>query len=212
MSRLPRSLLTAATAVSLLLCAATVVLWVRSYSRADVCSRLRLAAIDGGVREHGLWARSGNGWTISWTSRITLKQPDAPTAFERRLRQSRLRPEWNVQSRPLAESPFQLRADAVEFGPFKRQSALRIAPPEYRGEVHQLWVAHGFLALAFGALPVLRLTRGIRRAVRRRRRHCLDCGYDLRATPDRCPECGRLIETCVTPCPITSPPPSGAHS
>ena len=39
-------------------------------------------------------------------------------------------------------------------------------------------------------LPVVRF--GQWRAQRRRARqgHCPTCGYDLRATPDRCPECG----------------------
>lgn len=44
----------------------------------------------------------------------------------------------------------------------------------------------------FAAMP---LARGVRWvvAVRRKRRHglCPGCGYDLRASPERCPECGR---------------------
>jgi hypothetical protein len=49
---------------------------------------------------------------------------------------------------------------------------------------------HWFLALLFAILPSMRGAAAIRSRRTRQRGLCPACGYDLRATPDRCPECG----------------------
>jgi hypothetical protein len=53
-----------------------------------------------------------------------------------------------------------------------------------------------FLLLVFAWLPTIAWLR-YRGSRLRRRRHamglCIACGYDLRATPDRCPECGTAV-------------------
>ena len=51
-----------------------------------------------------------------------------------------------------------------------------------------LWVAVGAVA----EVPQRR------REARRRTGRCVGCGYDLRATPGRCPECGRVAERGAT--------------
>src|SRR6185295_3122746 len=59
-----------------------------------------------------------------------------------------------------------------------------------RVDERTLQVPYWMLAAATGALPVLRHYRAARRRRRQAKMCCGACGYDLRATPGRCPECG----------------------
>jgi hypothetical protein len=57
--------------------------------------------------------------------------------------------------------------------------------------VRYLVVPHWFVAAAALVIPAAGLWREERRLRRWRRARCPRCGYDLRATPGQCPECGR---------------------
>ena len=54
-----------------------------------------------------------------------------------------------------------------------------------------------WLAVALAGIPSWGLVRAIKHRLRKHRRLaanlCLDCGYDMRATPERCPECGKVV-------------------
>lgn len=62
-------------------------------------------------------------------------------------------------------------------------------------EVYVLVLPFEMLAVVFGLWPGLFAVRRILRRKRHVKGLCPECGYDLCATPHRCPECGRVTET-----------------
>jgi hypothetical protein len=63
---------------------------------------------------------------------------------------------------------------------------------ESRGGELVIAVPHWSLALLFSILPAFHLLVALRSRRRHRAGLCRRCGYDLRATPDDCPECGAV--------------------
>lgn len=62
--------------------------------------------------------------------------------------------------------------------------------PESRWDYY-IEITWWLIILLLGVLPVIRVVLILRAWSRRRKAgFCVKCGYDLRATPDRCPECG----------------------
>jgi hypothetical protein len=167
---------------------------------ATVCAAVSLGA---GVVVLGLWLRTGSGFAeLSWRGlrgahydRVYfisgggdltvqwVREPKAAAAIDPEPRGLH----WSRSPTPSGSRFWSGRFDA--------HHSMGNGGP-MGGQIWAVWVPHWFAVLACLFIP---LTVFLPRAVRRRRlrrrlaaRHCMTCGYDLRASPDRCPECGRL--------------------
>ena len=63
---------------------------------------------------------------------------------------------------------------------------------ELTPELGIYFIPHWMVLLVLLPLPALWSAAVVRRRLRLSREICPTCGYDLRATPDRCPECGTV--------------------
>jgi hypothetical protein len=197
MSRFLRILLNAATALSLVLCVATVVLWVRSHVRPALTydyawrgERWQAVAEEGVIRLHNGPQRAWEDARRPAGDAARMKENEALIA-EYFLAESR----WVDAGRPqgalkealvLAEKRLNGHASAAW------------PPPGTGPAARSVWVAPFILAAA--AMPAGWYARAraaeARESHRRRFRLCVACGYGLRATPrgGRCPECGRAVD------------------
>jgi hypothetical protein len=194
-----RRLLNLLTALSLLLCVAIVAMWVRSHVAADAVEWQRADDV-GGAHYH--WYRiiaSGRGRVelaydaeVSEIGSITPQEAARPVGrWQRTARKSaRLRDLLRVSPdlEPAFGGPPSL--------PFGFHFAWATSPATVRREVI---VPYWALVLVTGALPAFRLPALARRFMRPGAGLCPRCGYDLRATPDRCPECGAEAAASTAP-------------
>jgi hypothetical protein len=211
--RIRRHILNTLTILSLALCVTTVALWTRSYRRDDGYHYLRDVVWDEGCTHWQFDAGSRYGELFLSYQRArtsfenhTLAQVAATLARGGPATAIEVIVERKAFSNSLAgheREPWVDPADSVPHNGLSHTSdgwAWRLggfiierhahAQATYwrssRSAVFPHWSAVAALAL----LPLLRARAALRQWRRRARGLCPACGYDLKATPQRCPECG----------------------
>jgi hypothetical protein len=185
MKQLPRYILAASVVASCVLFAAMLALWVRSHVLRDYAFAWLPwpAHVSDGQRLVKLDLDSGGGqlevsWKV-WT-----------TAARDRLSRSNSMAAENPYHRTFPDVPKRYaRSDPPTIWNalgFKRYSG-----PTHSSICFPYWLA----VILTAAAPAWFIAGRIRRRRRIQSRQCLSCGYDLRATPDRCPECGAAATT-----------------
>lgn len=160
-----------ASGLSSLLAVASLIMLIRSYTRADILLPPRncfIASCDG-----QLYIATGGGAHPHWE--LTSTPTDG--SFVPRIDLPRIR----VSGWKFAELGH-FRVMAVRIGDYKLYLDVTSIP----------WWC---LTFGFGILPIVRLSAAVKRRVSTGHMKCVKCGYDLRASKDRCPECGAA--TCV---------------
>jgi hypothetical protein len=191
MKRFRRWLFTGVTAMSLLLCVATAGIWVRSYRTSDKCERNTDSY-------HDKWRHytstsltfEQGGISISILHFVSLRLT-IDSGIDTFPEPTKTTVAWHFNQPPKPPSGLH------DYPGYKN---LYLAGIAYRHielsdtnyvrffRVPYWLILVGFLASSAVGFVYLRRQNDLRMG------HCRNCGYDLRATPDRCPECGTVPE------------------
>jgi len=170
-------------------------IWVRSTYAYDHLARQRWEMTSTRSWRTDLEFISESGWLsvkYHYSGTILLKQPNDPKS--------------DILSSPTWDS-YSAEAGAIDWSRLPKnlkgwrglwwQREISTSRGFIEDHCHFL-IHYGLITSVAGAWPALRLLRflwgciGIRDRIRRQNHQCVGCGYDLRATPDRCPECGLI--------------------
>jgi hypothetical protein len=176
-----------AAAVSLLLCVGVLVLWARSYSGRDYAEwtkRWREGNVVE-VRYADLLSREGRlrlspGWATA------QKGTELDDIFLKRARDTEGKAIFTARREQKAPTDY---AEKRVWEPIEWDYYTGPVISGEREGVLRLYVDHWVMAVVFGIAPAV---WGVRWWRRRRfpEGSCQNCGYDLRESPGRCPECG----------------------
>jgi hypothetical protein len=159
------------TVLSLALCLATAAVWARSYLRCDL---IRVYTAD----HRAAWlVETGRGRLqvgMAGEQLLPVEVEEVPSSYL-----------LHVSGEPSATYPLPRRLLGLGWGP-------RVDLPPWITRRNAIAVPLGYLVVLCGVLPGLRALQSRRKRRRSLIGHCRRCGYDLRATPHRCPECGSL--------------------
>lgn len=219
--RLRRMLRTIATVLTSLLFLAVIAAWVRGYFGSDVLSVSRESLTEDRWRRTQCqiaWGRSDIGltWTqivedahqamsegvtpgTRWDAKLVSTEPrrigsqylELANGWQRGDGQAYMKRTggyawvWSAPGMVVSRTDVHILAVTSEN---------RILPDVF-SQSRRLAVPCWLAALLFGVLPGWRAFLWVERRRRLRRSRegrCDQCGYDLRATPDRCPECGTV--------------------
>jgi hypothetical protein len=184
--------------------AAVAALWLRSYWRANVVSIVR---DDGSIRAIALYQGAIHLIATGTNARdrpIRFDSyripPDADYAALHRAGSV----QWEtlgftrIKTTPMIRVTVTAQTGPVTIAvpaggtmlPYGRGTAGVLVPWLESMTYDALIVPFWSLALLAMVYPALRGHRVVRGMLRARRGQCIACGYDLRASPQRCPECG----------------------
>ena len=202
MAPVKRRVLRLVTLLSLLACGGACALWVRShrahealghwYRKTDTrqvggyAEETRLVLRYWGVESAGGMVGVGRyTWDQGKRSPALFAREWEPGADEDRVALRRVAAASRLSEIPLHAQGVDARG-ALGFWRVYGSSARGVFRWEIDGWVVPWWS----VVLSTALLPVAQALRGAKRVRRRRSGRCAACGYDLRATPGRCPECG----------------------
>jgi hypothetical protein len=178
--------------LTLAACAGLGVLWLRGATRCDGVEYLTFR--DSGAETWmDRWnADISSGFiNVSRTSARYTRRPNEPLNAPAAI---------NWRALPHAIGPCYLQeaslANVLGFGFVYHggRGQLALGSDRFFGITFPIWSTITAFAL-YPCAFAIRRAASRRKTIRERAGHCTRCGYDLRATPDRCPECGAPTPT-----------------